>query len=414
MIATIGLEELLGGAIFDRLIEHDLDITALEPVYVRRKAGHSATVAYRIETGNGPTWGYVHRECDPRRADDRWRKALSLRPRPAAFGPGVLRLDRSTVFYGLPNDQRLRRLRWFVSGRKVKRSMEPALGTERRISGHRTTVDILRYKPERRLVAGVDVVFDDRSRRRLVVRYATSARAVELAEAARHLRRSGVAVPQPVAQIEGGRVGVDEHVGGPLLLDAVRAGTIPADEVAEALVTLHRSPRIDELTGRNAETELARARTALHDLAGLAPELGCRCRRLGERLTGGRPSTDRPVVFLHGDLHPKNAIIARTGVTLIDLDRMAAGPPEVDLGTLLAHAIAIGHRRPGWSPNAETHTRTVIDRYRSRGGDVDDASLRWHAAVGLVELALLVARHVEPGWPVVAEVLVDRADELLG
>ncbi len=412
-MAATGLEKLLGGVIFDQLVERELDITAMEPVYVRRKAGHSATAAYRIQTSNGPTWGYAHQECDPLRADDRWRKALSLRPRPATFGEGVVRLDRSTIFYGLPNDQRLRRLRWFVSGRKLKRSLEAALGTEHLISGHRTTVDILRYKPERRLVIGADVVFDDRSRRRLVVRYATSARANELAIGARHLRRSGVSVPQPVAQIEGGRVGIDEHIDGSLLIDAVRAGTIPADEVAEALVTLHRSPTIDELTSRNVGTELARAEIALDDLVGLAPGLNGRCRRLGDRLAGRRPSIDRPAVFLHGDLHPKNAIITQNGATLIDLDRMAAGPPEVDLGTLLAHAVAIGHRRPGWSPNAETHTRTVIECYRSRGGDIDGRALRWFTAVGLVELALLVARHVEPGWLMVAERLVDCAAELL-
>ncbi|MEL7209103.1 MAG: hypothetical protein AAGK32_12880, partial [Actinomycetota bacterium] len=186
---------LSGGTMAEVLSARGLDVARMTPSYVRHKPGQSLTVAYEIETGaQKPTWGYVHWEADQARCDHRWAKSLTLRPRPSGFGPGLCRLDQHAILYGLPNDARLRRLRWYTAPRKLKRALAPLGGSGPPFSAKRTSVDILRFKPERRMVAAVELGRADGFRRRVVVRYATARNAPMLAAAATHLSRHGLGV----------------------------------------------------------------------------------------------------------------------------------------------------------------------------------------------------------------------------
>ena len=123
-----------------RLVDAGLDVTTASPDYVRHKPDQTTVIGYRFANAVGETSrGYAVWCSDRDRASAIYAKALSLRPRDCALGPGVARLDDKTVIYGFPNDARLRRLRWYSQPRKIKRSLHglPGLfGPGDEISAH--------------------------------------------------------------------------------------------------------------------------------------------------------------------------------------------------------------------------------------------------------------------------------------
>ncbi len=400
-----------------------LAVDSVHPDYLRHKAGETTVVGYRVQPTTGPPTRAHLRWChDADRAEQLHRRALTLRPRSTVLGDGVRRIAANTDLYTFPIDAELPRLRWWVDPTKIKRSLED-LGREGGgFSGRRTRIEILRYKPERRVVARVDLVAVDGGTTPVLVRYGAKQIGHRLAALARALDAGGVRCPIPIAVRDEGRVVIDPFLPGQTLADAVRAGSACPFDVADAVADLHQvTAAVPGLGRRLPVDEADRAASSLQGLASLQPGLADLTVSLGRTLVQGQPADPAPDRFrlVHGDLHPGNVLIS-VGSTcsrqpwFIDLDRAALGPPELDLGTLLAQAIAIEVRRPGWSPTALEYAETVIDRYRSTGRQpIDECALAWHTSVALIDQALLVIRQLEPDGQAIAELILKSAIDLV-
>ena len=390
-----------------RLLHAGLQVTHAEPMYIRHKPGTGTIVAHRIDLAEGaPTWGYTHWHADRARAEETWRKAIALHPTPSPAGPGVVRLDPHTVCRMLPNDGALRRLRWWLDPRKLKRSLGSLAETGRRISGRGTSVQILRYKPRRRVVLRVDLATGTR-RRPLLVRYSTHSSHGNAGRLAHHLRCHGVAVPAPIGQFEDGHVTVDSFVRGTALRSAVHSGArIDASELAAAVHRFHRAPP-REAPGRTSLDDLSNARAGLRVLTSLNPASADVARSVADALERTMPEPNASPVLRHGDLHADNVLVSPDGVLFVDLERISLGPAAADLGQLHGHAIAAErHRGPAPASLLEL-TRAAIDDYRRTGGSVDPSALSWYTALALTEQAVLTLRRLEPDWPT-------RSIDLLG
>lgn len=410
-----GINQLLDETEATRMLsESGLAIVSAHPEYLRHKSGETTIISYRFEMpGSGREGrGYAQWCARPERADEIHRKAQTLRPRMSSVGVSVLRVDAHTVFYGFPNDARLRRLRWYSSPRKLKRVLAPLASAGERLSKSASACEVLKYKPERRLVSRVDLACSGGRSQALLVRYTTGRQASRLAATARALRSHGVLTPTPRIQLDDDRVGVDDFVHGVELRSWVRQAEPVADQLADALLAFHRTPAPIGTPVRSELDGLANGLNGLVALSQWAPDLSALCQRVAADLAVRRPADHRSDALIHGDLHDKNVLVNGAGPWFIDLERAAVGAPPSDLGRLRAHAISLDIRQPGWSPRARDHAERVIDRYRiSAGPDLtmNDPTLAWHCAVALVDQALLVARHVEPGWRESAHALLSAA-----
>lgn len=389
-----------------------LAIARAHPEYLRHKADQTSIVSYRFEALDGTTEGrgYAQWCAQADRAEEIHRKAMTLRPRPSPLGVSTIRVDAHTVFYGFPNDGRLRRLRWYVTPRKLTAALTPLAPAGQRFRKSLSTSTVLKYKPERRLVTKLDLAATDGSRRLLLVRYTTGNHAPFLAEIAAALVDSGVRTPQPRARLDNGRVSVDDFIEGEELRTWVRETGSVADELADGLLAFHRATPPVSTPVRSDSDILANALDGLGTLTILDRRLLATAEQVAVRLE--RQICQGPTALIHGDLHDKNVLVRTGEPWFIDLERAAVGSPASDLGRLRAHAISLEIRQPGWSPTARPHAERVIDRYRSQLGPrdrFDDRTLSWHCAIALVDQALLVTRHVEAGWQENARALLGSA-----
>ncbi len=415
------VSELLDETSATRLLRNaGLSIIRARPEYLRHKPGETSIVSFRFDLPGSTTEGrgYAHWCAQPERADEIHRKALTLRPRLAAVGVSTIRVDDHTVFYGFPNDARLRRLRWYTTPRKLKHSLAPLVASGEEISKTASKSTVLKYKPERRLVARVDLATADGRHQRLLVRYTTGRDAIRLAAIADALRGRGVPTPTPRAQLEAGRVGVDEFIEGTELRTWLLRHRSVAHDLGTSLLGLHATEPPPGTTLRTADDDLANAINGLLVLSLWDRDLASPARSLARRLTLCQPHKPGATGLIHGDLHDKNILVNDDRAWFIDLERAAVGVPASDLGRLRAHAISLDIRQPGWSPTSRSHAEDVIDCYRSqtsqrRNADLDDQALGWHCAIALVDQALLVTRHVEDGWRANAEALLAAAVAVL-
>jgi len=92
-----------------------------------------------------------------------------------------------------------------------------------------------------------------------------------------------------------------------------------------------------------------------------------------------------PSTVVHRDLYEEQILVGPV-VGLIDLDDVAVGPPELDLGNLLAHLDLLGRRR---SVDIGPVVTDLLDAYRTTGPALDDALLHALCRLSKARLACI-------------------------
>ncbi len=399
-----------------------------DPDYVRLKPGAGILVGYRLR-GRGPGGdaielpGYV-RALDPARAAAMADKWATMRPAPTPLGPGFRVLaDGRSVLFLFPTDARLRMLRTVTDQDKLKRFLGELPGFAergRRVSGRRSAVAPVRYKPERRYIASVDLAVTDGLqawRLGAFLRLFPDARGQAIARTAQAVRAAAGApvVPRPLGSALHGRLFVEERIAGHELLDAVLDGSADGGAVADTLRRLHTTEPPPWLSRRTPGSVVAGLEEGLGTIAGTAPRLRARVGDVLRRLRQTIPGEDA-TVLLHGDLHLHQVIVGADGPVLVDLERATAGDPLHDLGELLAHLDEVARARPAAVEPVRRFRDDVLSGFLA-GGPArtwPDAAVRFHLAAATANRALLPFRRLEPDWTERSEALLDLAAETLG
>lgn len=205
-------------------------------------------------------------------------------------------------------------------------------------------------------------------------------------------------LPQAIAYSKAHRMLFLERIEGHHLADLEDADAALSGyrKLGAALATLHSLPLPEGLPSFK-RLEVKRIRQAARIIGLARPDVLRRALDLADKLTAlSELNSERPVC-LHGDVHPKNGILSRGPLTLIDLDQAARGNAAADLGSFLA-SLSYNHLT-GLFSQAETQElgdaflRGYADLRRLPG----EASLRWHMAAALLaERALRAVNRIRP------------------
>lgn len=209
-----------------------------------------------------------------------------------------------------------------------------------------------------------------------------------LVQRTRTLRRAGVATPAAGPGPMAGEVRFDRIEGTAGLTLIVGEREAALDPILEALAVLHCAPS-DKLPSFRADAKI-RPRLGPGSPAWIAPAL--------DRWL---PRGARRTATLHGDFHAGQLIRDHAGrVWILDLDDLAAGPPEADLGNFAAHlATRPESRCPTVAEGFETWLGAILRAYPG----ATDPDLAWaHGRIALIRRALKLAERGEDA--VLAEV----------
>ena len=390
-------------------------ITSATPTYARYKPGTSCLVAYDVRTeergASVPVYARTHAGPD---ALSKTRKAAE---RPAVAGPlgagTFVSDDPPLAVFVFPNDHVLRALARLAEPGERTRLLGKALNDHGRPAI--TSLERLRYKPERRFVGRASV----HGGASMFVKLYTEEDAPACIANARAFYSEG---PLRVACLLGSHerrgLAVWEWVEGKPLLDShdgplgLRAPSILA---GAALACLHHQNANLPFTydpSRCADM-LAESRDAI---GAISPTHAKRAQQLAERLVNCF-AAHKPVP-IHGDFSASQVLLTGNSATFLDFDRAGQGPAVLDLGNFLANLESLAITGEIRQADMSACAGGVLDGYaRSRLGEgCDELRARTLAptAFSLFRIAVEPFRSRRVDWPELLDAYLTRAEVLLG
>jgi aminoglycoside phosphotransferase (APT) family kinase protein len=276
-------------------------------------------------------------------------------------------------------------------------------------------VEILRYRPGRRCT--LRLTFGGTRGRRVYAKVYRPDRAERSARILSGLAALGpwpdLLVPAIAAFIPDDGVLVLEEDAGRSFEEVLGRGAgaaTAARAAARAVARLHslRARHVRPWTAGDELAILEGRRVVLRKHPDLPWE---RVDAVYRRVRAAVPILDAsPPVLLHRDLHPQQILLDRERGGLVDLDDLAWGPPEIDLGNLLAHLDLFGAHLASGSGRFGEAERGFLAAYGSSRA-ISEGALRAARAASLFRLAGIYAGH--PGLARLAPRLLERAEQVL-
>lgn len=343
-------------------------ITRSERVRATYRIGHSLRVRHRFEA-DGIEYNVAVRGFRPGRSEHAFAKALIAAGDEDSSTTRIVHSgENAAVVWLFPSDRRVATLATMDAAREALSPALPRAWVASRL---------VAWAPEN------SATFQCLDRNGDVLAYAkvgTRARReydryVAVADA---LARTGVdlRVPRAIAFSSPHDTMLIEAVAGHRLTYA------PGDMRAAgiALAQIHGLPILDL---PSFERFLPQNRRDAVDLVARSlPSLRPVLERLDGALTAREIDGD-VAGCLHGDIHPKNALVSGSRVSLIDIEEMTWGPRAADLGSLLARLCWVRTMGNG-DASQDGAADALLEGYASVSPLPDPASIRWHTAAALL------------------------------
>ena len=400
-----GLRTVLTAAALREWVS-DLPLEGLEATYVRYKPGTSCLVAYEARIEGRETHFYARAQAQDAADKLPTKPVGDPRDDPRRWSLPLPELNVALIGWGA--DRRLRALDRLADDDARPRLLERLLPEQPQL--WQADISLIRYKPERRLVARVDgdhgpaaaLKAHDGAAWRHAARAAKHSSSQPPLRVAKRLGRS------PRRRVVALGWGAGEH------LDDVLESRDPAAEelsrVGEAIAALHGQPS-RKLPRVGAQHEARAVQAAAAAVATLCPELEADVSEVVTELASavGPAAESGPI---HGDFTPDQVRLSPDAIVLLDLDRASVGDSAADLATFEAALELAVVRGNVPRARADAALAGLYDGY-NRTADRAAPPQPELVAAALIKLAPLPFRERAPEWPAETECLVRRARELL-
>jgi aminoglycoside phosphotransferase (APT) family kinase protein len=320
---------------------------------------------------------------------------------------------KGVVVTAFPNDRKLKAIRRLADAHSLGRvlaRLDPAQDP----SG--AALGVMAYKPERRLVARVDI--DGRPWAILRV-YTESAYETARRNALAFQSTGRLRVARPLGRSTWQQTLGMEFLQGRTLDSVITASAYPGPQVvapvAEALAQLHA-----QTAAAVRATDPSKRASTIADLAAwvafICPDLSERANRLAADLANELATPAAETGVMHGDFYASQVLLdadpdGRVG--LLDMDEACAGEPSADLGNFAAHLASDAIRGHVPPDRVGPLIRTLNASYSSASATPLSPRITLHTAAALFRLSPHPFRRREKGWPELTRRIVGRAEEML-
>lgn len=269
------------------------------------------------------------------------------------------------------------------SGRPPVVPLEEATAVAAAVLGGPIDVEVLKDKPGRRRT------FRARGRTgSAIVKTYASGRAATVAARIGAIADGPIepAVPRVLhLDVDRRLVVLSDLPGTPLRIAAVGGDLVTCRRAGAALATWH-------LAGVDVHDASLREHTVERELAILreraaAPGAHPAAVAAIAALDGEPPPAWPCPTVVHRDLYEEQILTGEV-IGLIDLDDVHRGPPELDVGNLLAHLSLLASRG---HPVVADAAVALLDGYARAGGDLDPARLAWSTRLSALRLGCIHA-----------------------
>ena len=385
-------------------------VTAVRSQYLRYKPATSCLVGFRVTASAGQL--DVYAQAHNPRLNHKIKKAASRLSVPGPLGAGIMVLPESVIaIYVHPNDCELRAMGRLTDPKGRWRLIKHVLPHHPHLWDGQLTR--LRYKPERRYVARLRTSGDDGA---VLKFYDQGDFSAAGNNAAAFVSRGPLRVAQRLRRSHRHRVAALEWLEGRPLLDALSQSQVSQETwrtAGAALACVHaQKPELG--TSWTPQSYAAALADAAAAAAELVPTIADRAKRLAQRL--GDSLADMPWVSeaIHGDFSADQVLIQDGVVAILDFDSAGYGDPRIDLGNFAAkleYDVIIG----GLSGDrARSAFDELLEEYRLASNTPKTGHLGLFTAAGLLRPVAEPFRHRHPQWPEMIELIITRAEELIG
>lgn len=379
--------------------EHELSDPQL--TYLRYKPETNCLAAYALLVDGKRR--FIHATAHRRGDEAKLYNAPEKFGGESALEPTVL--PKRIAVRAFPTDRKLGALKRLTDPAARQKLLRATLPERPELWG--AGLEILRYKPERRLVARLHAPNGPGA---LLKLYHNDdfKRARAGAEA---FSRGELLSPALLGLHHRHRLLVWRWLEASACDAELIEGPVLAEDVGRALAALHAQPHTDLY--RVTRTKEGRPlRAAAESVSYLLPDLAVQARRLSASLDAQLRAAPPLQVPVHGDFSADQVLKTPGGVAIIDFDAAALGDPAWDLGTFTAQ-LERGVIRGDIAAETVSAVQAALRAgYRAQSGALPPR-IALYTAAGLLRLAPHAFRTRQPGWPEETLALLERAEELL-
>lgn len=400
--------------IIERHLLAGAELADLRPRYVRYKELDGSLVGWQVET---VLEGQRHGSYVTARSAALWRlvsEAERLGTRVGEIYSGLRSLalleEEELLLLSFPVDRVLQDIRRMLRASRIRSlclSQMPHIVPEGlRFSKRKSTVELVRYKPERRavlrwLLGMVDASSAVKERKGIYIRIHAGALGPRVTRALQAAAEAGVRCPRPFA-VPHPKLVIESELSGasPECLSKEHCAA-----AGELLSRLHGSEPPGDLPEWTGVQEMDSVLRACGDLDRLDGEAGRQARSIADRLSSWIPSTEKPRL-LHGDFHQGQLLFDSGRAGLVDFDRAVVGNAAYDLASFHGHLFGI--------ENADETSAALEETYGHAGELPSPRTLAWYKAAFVLRFAMTPFRTLRPDWPSCTGRMLEHAARMAG
>lgn len=378
--------------------------------YLRYKPGTSCLASYTVATAAGDRSFYA--KAYPRGKSEKISKVLERTSDQDESQTGVFTVsDLSAVFSAFPYDYELPALRMLEADEGSIPLLSRLAPDDKNIQ--KATVDPLRYKPERRFVARLDVA----GKAAAVLKVHTKARYLQAKRAMKSLGPlANFTTAKALGHSDRYCTQLLSWLEGSSLMSQIDRGQIKAESFAAAgacLAHLHRRS-IEKLPRRLPSHESNEVRQQANDFNYVNVAMQARLIRLTNWCADALVGFAGHSVPTHGDFHPGQLLVGDGSVSLIDLDNVALGNPAYDQGSFLAQLEYAYLSGAISEVDKEAASRAFLQGYQSVASmSCNSHVVNIYTTSSLLRLIHEPFRHRTADWQERQEAILQSAEEFI-